>query len=158
MYTEFTSYGISDEIAAYAFSIFGITTMLGSVVSGFLCSRFPMERVLGCVYGSRTIWIIGFMLLPKTVASVYGYAAILGFSGSASVPPTSGLINKLFGPVRLGSLFGLVFVAHQIGSFFSSWLGGLSASANGSYTLIWCASAIFSLAASTVCFLIKTKE
>lgn len=155
LYSQFTSYGFSDKIVAYAFSLYGIMAMIGSVVSGFLCSRFSMKRVLGCFYGSRAIWIIGFMLLPKSLLTIYGYIALLGFTGSATVPPTSGLINKLYGPVRLGTLFGFAFVAHQIGSFLSAWLGGVCVTSTGSYTLIWLASAILSSMAAALSFLVK---
>lgn len=155
LYPQFISYGFSEKITAYAFSLYGVTTMLGSVVSGILCSRFSMKRVLGCFYASRTIWIIGFMLLPKTLLTMYGYSAVLGFTGSATVPPTSGLVNKLYGSVKLGTLFGVLFVAHQVGAFFSAWLGGICLNITGNYTLIWCISAALSLIASTVSFLVK---
>lgn len=158
LYPHFVSYGFSEEIIAYAFSVYGITAMLGSVISGFLGSRFPMQRVLGLFYGSRTIWIVGFLLLPKTLVSVYGFSALLGFTGAATVPPTSGLVSKLYGPSRLGTLFGLIFVAHQIGSFFSAWLGGVCLSVTGGYTLIWCASAVLSLLAAAVSFCVKSES
>lgn len=157
LYSQITSYGFSEEITAYAFSLYGITTMLGSVVSGILGSRFRMERVLSFFYGSRTVWIVGFLLLPKTLVTVYAFAALLGFTGAATVAPTSGLVSKLYGPARLGTLFGLVFVAHQVGSFFSAWLGGVCLSVTGGYTLIWCASAMLSLLAATVSFFVKTE-
>lgn len=157
LYTQFTSYGFSDATVAYVFSVYGITTMLGSVVSGFLCSRVPMQYVLGSFYGSRTIWIVGFILLPKTLVSVYCYAALLGFTGAATVPPTSALVNRLFGPARLGTLFGVAFVAHQLGSFFSAWLGGICVAATGGYTLIWLVSAGFSLCAAALSYSVKTE-
>lgn len=158
LYSEFISYGFSAELIAYAFSLYGITTILGSVISGFLCSRFAMKRVLGYLYGSRTVLIIGFMLLPKSLLTIYGYAAVLGLTGAATVPPTSGLVNKLYGTIKLGTLFGVAFVAHQIGSFFSAWLGGLCLSFTGSYSLIWCTSAVLSLVAATVSFFIKEEQ
>lgn len=157
LYTHFLTYGFSEHAVTYAFSLYGIMAMLGSVVSGFLGSRFPMQKVLGLLYGSRTVWIIGFLLLPKTIVTVYAFAALLGFTGNATVPPTSGLVGKLFGPARLGTLFGLAFVAHQIGSFFSAWLGGICLTATGGYTLIWCASAVLSLVAAVVSFCVKSE-
>lgn len=156
LYAHFVSCGFSELQIAYAFSVYGMTTMLGSVVSGFLGSRLPMERVLGCLYASRTVWIIGFLLLPKTLGSMYLFAALLGFSGAATVPPTSGLVSRRYGAARLGTLFGLVFVAHQLGSFFSAWLGGVCVSATGGYTLIWCAGACLSLLAGAVSFCVDS--
>lgn len=77
-------------------------------------------------------------------------------SGAASVPPTSGLVSRRYGAARLGTLFGLVFVAHQLGSFFSAWLGGVCVSATGGYTLIWCAGAGLSLLAGAVSFCVDS--
>lgn len=150
LYSNFVSYGFSDRIVTYAFSIYGITTMLGSIVSGTLCSRLPMKKVLAAFYGSRAVWIAGFFLLSKSVVTVYAYAALLGFTGSSTVPPTSGLVNRLFGPAKLGTLFGLAFVAHQLGAFSGTWLGGICLSATGSYTLIWSASAVLSVVAAVL--------
>ena len=155
LYTEFTSYGISEQSVTYAFSVYGITTMLGSVVSGVLGSRLPMKRVLSGFFAARPVLIIGFLLLPKTLASAFVFAALLGFTGSATVPPTSGLIGKLFGPAALGTLFGLAFLAHQVGSFFSAWLGGLCVAATGGYVLIWCVDAALCVLAAVLVFSIK---
>ena len=142
LYTQFTSYGFTEQSVTYAFSIYGIATMAGSVVSGYLGSRFPMKTVLGCFYASRTLWIVGFLLLPKSPASMYLFAILLGFTGMATVPPTSGLIGRLFGPAALGTLFGVAFLFHQVGSFVSAWIGGLTVAATGGYTLIWCIDAV----------------
>lgn len=70
------------------------------------------------------------------------------------VPPTSGLTEHLFGAAKLAALFGFVFLSHQIGSFFSAWLGGICLNATGSYSLIWAADIGFSLMAAVVSFLI----
>ena len=90
LYTQFTSYGFTEQSVTYAFSIYGIATMAGSVVSGYLGSRFPMKKVLGGFYASRTLWTVGFLLLPKSPAAMYAFAILLGFTGAATVPPTSG--------------------------------------------------------------------
>ena len=82
------------------------------------------------------------MLLPKTPVSAFVFAALPGFAGAATVPPTSGLIGKLFDPAALGTLFGPAFLAHQVGSFFSAWLGGLCVAVTGGYVLIRCVEAV----------------
>ena len=158
LYSHFLSCGFSDQSVAYAFSVYGIACVVGGTTSGFLCSRFPMQRVLGCLYASRTIWILGFLLLPKSQLSMYIFITLLGLTGGPVVPPTSGLVSKLFGPASLGSLFGLVFVAHQIGSFLSAWLGGVFLSLTGGYVLIWCLSALFSQIAAFLSFRVKIPQ
>lgn len=152
LYTQFTGYGFSKQSVTYAFSIYGIATMAGSVVSGYLGSRFSMKTVLGCFYAFRTLWIVGFLLLPKSPASMYLFAILLGFTGMATVPPTSGLIGRRFGPAALGMLFGVAFLFHQMGSFVSAWVGGLTVTATGGYTLIWCIDAALCLAAAACAF------
>lgn len=145
LYTQFTSYGFTEQSVTYAFSIYGIATMAGSVVSGWLGSRFPMKNVLGGFYASRTLRIVGFLLLPRSLATMYAFAILLGFTGMATVPPTSGLIGRRFGPAALGTLFGVAFLFHQLGSFVSAWIGGLTVAATGGYTLIWCIDAALCL-------------
>ncbi len=158
LFTQITTYGFSRETAAYAFSIYGFSTMVGSVFSGLLCGRVPMQRVLGSLYGARCVMVALFLLVPKTLLSVCVFTSLLGLTGSATVPPTAGLVGRAFGAAKLASLFGFVFFAHQVGSFFSAWLGGVCLALTGEYTLIWCASAVLSLLASSVSFLIKTKQ
>ena len=152
---QFTSYGFTEQSVTYAFSIYGIATMAGSVVSGYLGSRFPMKKVLGGFYASRTLWIIGFLLLPKLPVTMYLFAILLGFTGAATVPPTSGLIGRRFGPAALGTLFGVAFLCHQVGSFVSAWIGGLTVTATGGYTLIWCIDAALCILAAACAFRVR---
>jgi MFS family permease len=155
LFSEITSYGFSEQTSAYAFSIYGITTMLGSVTSGLLGSRYKMKWVLGGLYAARVLMIAAFLLLPKTLLVNYAFISLLGFTGSSTVPPTSGLINHIFGAAKLAVLLGFAFIAHQTGSFFSAWLGGLSIAATGRYELIWSASALLSILAALVTFRIS---
>ncbi len=152
---QITSYGFTEQSVTYAFSIYGIATMAGSVVSGYLGSRFPMKKVLGGFYASRTLWIIGFLLLPKSPVTMYLFAILLGFTGAATVPPTSGLIGRRFGPAALGTLFGVAFLCHQVGSFVSAWIGGLTVTAAGGYTLIWCIDAALCILAAACAFRVR---
>ena len=152
---QITSYGFTEQSVTYAFSIYGIATMAGSVVSGYLGSRFPMKKVLGGFYASRTLWIIGFLLLPKSPVTMYLFAILLGFTGAATVPPTSGLIGRRFGPAALGTLFGVAFLCHQVGSFVSAWIGGLTVTATGGYTLIWCIDAALCILAAACAFRVR---
>lgn len=83
------------------------------------------------------------------------FSLLLGLTGAATVPPVAGMTKKLFGSSSLGTLFGILFVSHQIGSFFSSWLGGVSITKSGSYTTIWLISVILALLAGCACFMVK---
>ena len=76
-------------------------------------------------------------MAPPTPLTFYVFAAALGFTWLATVPPTAGLVGKLFGPRYLGTLFGLTLLSHQIGGFFGAWLGGLALERSGDYTWMW---------------------
>lgn len=154
LFTQYTTYGFSKSLVAFAFSVYGVGAMLGCILTGYLDTRFDNKWVLGGTYASRIVIASALLLLPKSVALVYGTAFLFGLSGNATVPPTSGLLTKLFGSRQLAALFGIAYLAHQVGSFFSSWLGGILAAATGSYTPIWCAGMILSAGAALLCFTI----
>lgn len=155
LYTQITTFGFPAATAAYAISVYGITAMLGAIFSGGLCGRYAMKNVLAVLYASCSIMVPVFLLLPKSAVTVFGFAALLGLTGNATVPPTSGLTERLFGAAKLGTLFGVVFFSHQIGSFFSAWLGGVCLSVTGGYTLVWLADMAFSILAAAVSLKIR---
>ena len=156
--TQLTSYGFSSEVAAYAFSIYGITTIIGSILSGSLCGKVKMKDVLGTFYGLRPITILIFLLSPKNMITITLFTAFLGFSGSSTVPPVSGIVGKTFGTINLATLFGFAFFIHQIGGFFGAWLGGICFYSTGSYDLIWIADILLSAMAAIVSFIIRDSK
>lgn len=157
LYSQILSYGISDKVAALSFSVYGIASIIGSLLSGFLCMKIPMKYVVGTLYGSRVIWVVLFLILPKSVFSVMTFCICLGLTGAATVTPTSGLVGKLFGSANIPTLFGIVFVSHQVGSFLSAWLGGKCFEATGNYIVIWIIAAILSAFAMVASYKIKEK-
>lgn len=89
--------------------------------------------VAGVMYGSRALLIAGYLLMPKTQVTYYLFAAGLGFTWLATVPPTAAIIGKLFGVRYLATLFGLTLLSHQLGGFFGAYLGGLAIIRFGDY-------------------------
>lgn len=158
LYTQITTYGFTGHTAALAFSAYGMASMAGCVLSGFLCSRIPMKCMLGGLYGLRCFMVLGFLFLPKTIFSIYGFVMLLGLTGNATVPPVSGLTQQIFGAAKLSTLFGVAFLFHQVGGFLSAWLVGMCLSFTGSYQLIWLADIFLSLIASSVSFMINKKQ
>lgn len=155
--TEFMSYGFSSSDSSYVFSIYGIATIIGSVLSGNLCDRYRMKNVLSFFYGIRPIIVILFFILPKTLFVITFITALLGFSGASTVPPVSGLVGKTFGAKHIATLFGFVFFIHQIGGFISAWMGGVLFEITGNYTLIWSIDIILCIIATIASFIIKEK-
>lgn len=155
LYTQITTYGFEQKIAAYAFSAYGISTLVGSIISGALCGHFSMKNVLGGLYASRVTMVLLFLVLPKNLITIFAFAALLGLTGNATVPPTFGITEHLYGAAKLATLFGVVFFSHQIGSFFSAWLGGICLTVTGNYTFIWLADVALSIMAAAVSFKIQ---
>ena len=153
--SQIVSYGITSQTSSYAFSVYGIITMLGSVFSGYLCGRLIHKNVLGTYYGSRSIITIIFLLLPKNLITIFGYAALLGMTGAATVPPVTSIINDEFGADRLASLYGFVFFIHSIGGFLGAWLAGICVDYFGGYVLIWIVDIVLSAIAAIASYAIK---
>ena len=93
--------------------------------------------VLFWMYASRALLVIAYLLAPKTEWTFYLFAAGLGFTWLATVPPTASLVGKLFGIRYLGTLFGLTLLSHQIGGFLGAWLGGIAITRFGDYSWMW---------------------
>lgn len=157
-FNQVVTLGFTEKTAAYALSLFGITSIAGSLISGILCTRLQKKTVLTLIYGSRAAVIAAFLLLPKNIPLIYGAAAIFGLIGAGTVPPTSGLAEQFFGAAKLALLFGFSFMVNQTGAFLSVWLSGLCVSLTGSYTLMWISSMILCAAASLICSKIQEEQ
>lgn len=137
---------------AKALALIGLFNMAGSWACGWLGGRYRQQHVLGWLYLIRGVTIAAFFLAPKSEISVALFAAVMGLTWLGTVPLTSGLVAKVFGVRHLGTLFGICFLSHQIGSFLGAWLGGLTFDFTGSYTLVWWATALASLMAAALHF------
>lgn len=139
-------------LGATALALIGLFNMAGSWGCGWLGGRFRQQHVLGWLYLIRSAAIGAFFVLPKTTVSVTTFAAVMGLTWLGTVPLTSGLVAKVFGTRHLGTLFGVCFMSHQVGSFLGAWLGGFVFDVTGSYSLIWEATVVAGLAAALLHF------
>lgn len=139
-------------LGATALALIGLFNMLGSWACGWLGGRYRQHHVLGWLYLIRGAAIALFFLLPKSDTSVVIFAAVMGLTWLGTVPLTSGLVAKVFGARHLGTLFGVCFMSHQVGSFLGAWLGGYVLDVTGSYNLIWAATAILGAVAAALHF------
>ena len=138
LFSQFISYGIPAQAASWVFSVYGLATILGALLSGYLSSRMAKGKLLGFYYGFRAMWM-GFylFLLPKTFWTGVLFAIGLGFTGDATVSPTSGLVHEHFFITQAATLMGVLFLGHQMGAFASAWLGGILVQQTGSYVALW---------------------
>jgi MFS family permease len=137
-------------VSGTTLGLIGLFNIAGSLAAGALSTRYRMKSLLALMYASRAVIIVVFLLAPKTALTFYVFAAALGFTWLATVPPTAGLVGKLFGMRYLSTLFGLTLLSHQIGGFFGAWLGGLSIVHFGDYTWMWYADIALAVAAALV--------
>jgi len=130
--------GLTPAVGATSLAIIGLSNVVGSLYAGWLGQTKRMKMILFWMYASRAVAVAAYLAAPKTPWTFYLFAAVLGFTWLSTVPPTAGLVGKLFGPRYLATLFGFTLLSHQIGGFFGAWLGGLVFYANGSYVWMWC--------------------
>ncbi len=131
------SCGMPPSLAGWAIGLVGLFNMLGTWVVGHLGDRFPKKYLLSALYTSRMLIIIAFVTIPITPVTVIIASAFLGMTWLATVPVTSGLVATIFGARYLSTLFGIVFLSHQVGAFLGAWLGGVLFDMTGSYLEMW---------------------
>lgn len=142
--------GLPPSVASWSLAIIGLTNIAGSLYAGSCVGRYRSKHVLAWMYGSRAALVALYLLSPKTPLTFYLFAAGLGFTWLATVPPTAAIVGKLFGTRHLGTLFGLTLLSHQVGGFLGAWLGGLAVTQLGSYDWMWWADMVLAAFAALV--------
>ncbi|MDM7255226.1 MAG: MFS transporter, partial [Paracoccus sp. (in: a-proteobacteria)] len=127
----------TSALGAAAISLIGLANIAGSIFAGWLGKRYTKKYLLAGIYTLRTIAAATFILLPITPASVIIFSLVMGALWLATVPLTSGLVAYIYGLRYMGTLYGFVFLSHQIGSFLGVWLGGKLYDLYGDYTMVW---------------------
>lgn len=140
--------GLSANVSAVSLALIGLFNIAGSLAAGALGQRYRMKYLLAGIYASRALMIAIYLMSPRTPLTFYLFAAALGFTWLATVPPTAGLVGKLFGTRYLATLFGITLLSHQIGGFFGAWLGGVTISRFGDYNWMWYLDIGFALLAA----------
>jgi MFS family permease len=140
--------GLPASVASWSLAIIGLANIFGSLAAGWCVNRYRSKYVLFWMYGSRALLVLLYLAAPKTVWTFYLFAAGLGFTWLATVPPTAGVVGKLFGMRYLATLFGLTLLSHQTGGFFGAWLGGIAITHYGNYLWMWYADALLAATAA----------
>jgi MFS family permease len=127
----------TSRLGAVAISLIGMANIAGTLTAGWLGNRYSKKYLLAAIYTGRTLIAAAFILVPMTPATVLLFSVSMGALWLATVPLTSGLIAHLYGLRYMGTLYGIVFFSHQLGSFMGVWLGGRMYDAYGSYAAVW---------------------
>jgi predicted MFS family arabinose efflux permease len=142
--------GLPPAVASWSLAIIGLSNIFGSLYAGACVARYRSKYVLFWMYASRALLVGAYLLAPKTDLTFYLFAAGLGFTWLATVPPTAAIVGKLFGVRYLGTLFGLTLLSHQIGGFLGAYLGGIALTQFGDYSWMWIADIALAAGAALV--------
>lgn len=140
--------GFSTAFSGLWLAIVGGCNIAGSLASGWLMQRLPMRGLLGALYALRALGVALFLLLPTSRELLLGFALWMGLTYMATLPPTSGIIAKLYGARNVAVLLGVTMALHQVGSFLGVWLGGLERGMTGGYHWIWLLDVLLATAAA----------
>jgi MFS family permease len=150
--------GLESWTAAAILSLIGLFNIFGSLFSGYLSTKMSKKIILSVIYTLRGISIILFIFLPASNINAFIFGASFGFLWLSTVPATSGIVAHIFGTKYLGLLYGIVFLSHQIGSFFGAYLGGLFHDLYGSYDYAWYLAIALSVFAALIHLPIKEEQ
>ncbi|MEJ0047495.1 MAG: MFS transporter [Rhodospirillales bacterium] len=140
--------GLPAQVASWSLAIIGLANIAGSLCAGWGVQRYRSKYILAWMYGSRAALVAAYLFAPKTALTFYIFAIGLGVTWLATIPPTAGVIGKLFGTRYMSTLFGLTLLSHQVGGFLGAYLGGLAIKNTGSYNWMWYADIVLATLAA----------
>ena len=135
--------------ATIVLSLFNSAGVVGQVILGWLTDRYDPRALLGVYYAFRGVSLLLLLLIPPG-SGLVAFAVLFGLDYIATVPPTTALVADRFGRQNVGTVYGWVFCAHQIGAALATWLGGLARDAFGSYGAAFIAAGVLALAAAAL--------
>ena len=127
----------TSALGAMAIALIGLSNIGGTLLAGWAGKHFSKKYLLAAIYAGRTIVAAMFILFPITPTTVILFSIVMGALWLATIPLTSGLVAHIYGLRYMGTLYGIVFLSHQLGSFLGVWLGGRMYDIYGDYTLVW---------------------
>ena len=139
--------GVAPGVSATALGLIGLFNTIGTYGFGLLGARYSQKHLLALIYLLRTLFICAFLLAPISATTTLIFAAAMGMLWLGVSPLVTGIISRVFGLEHFGSLYGVVFLSHQVGSFFGAWMGGLVFAWKGNYDYAWGALIAIGLAA-----------
>ena len=150
--------GLSQNVASISISIIGIANILGTILVGYLNDQYRSKDLLFLLYFFRALIIIIYLFSPKTTITFVIFSFFIGITWLSTIPPTANLIGKFYGVDKLGTMFGISLIYHQIGAFFGAWLGGIVILNMNSLYFMWIFDASFALIAAFLNLPIKEKK
>jgi MFS family permease len=145
-----TDLGLGRHVGAWCISLIGLFNIAGSFLSGWYGQHASKKFGLSVIYLLRALVLLALLLVTKTEYTMYVFAGAIGMLWLATIPLTTGIVAQIFGVRYMATLFGVVFLSHQIGSFTGVWMGGWIHDRTGSYDLMWQAGIVLGLVAAVI--------
>jgi len=149
--------GVPPGVSATALGLIGFFNAIGTYGFGLLGARYSQKHLLAMIYLLRTLFIIAFLATPISTASTLVFAAAMGTLWLGVSPLVTGILARVFGLTHFGTLYGVVFLSHQVGSFFGAWMGGLVFARFGDYNVAWGALIVIGFTAFTLQWLMDER-
>ena len=149
--------GVAPGVAASALGLIGLFNAVGTYMFGLLGARYSQKHLLAMIYLLRTLIIVVFLLVPISATSTLVFAAAMGFLWLGVAPLVTGIIGRVFGLTHFNTLYGIVFLSHQVGSFFGAWMGGVVFDRFGNYDFGWGALIVIGVTAFTLQWLMDER-
>ena len=149
--------GVAPGVSATALGLIGLFNTIGTYAFGVLGARYSQKHLLALIYLLRTLFITGFLAMPVSATSTLIFAAAMGMLWLGVSPLVTGILARVFGLTHFGTLYGVVFLSHQVGSFFGAWMGGIVFARTGSYDFAWGALIAIGLTAFTLQWLMDDR-
>jgi predicted MFS family arabinose efflux permease len=149
--------GVAPGVGATALALIGLFNTVGTYLFGLLGARYSQKHLLALIYLLRTLFIVIFLMVPVSAASTLVFAAAMGFLWLGVAPLVTGIIGRVFGLTHFNTLYGVVFLSHQVGSFFGAWMGGVVFDRFGNYNFGWGALIVIGLTAFTLQWLMDER-
>src|SRR5712692_4303223 len=149
--------GVAPGVGATALGLIGLFNAIGTYIFGLLGTRYSQKHLLAMIYLLRTLFIVAFLAAPISAASTLVFAAAMGFLWLGVAPLVTGIIGRVFGLTHFNTLYGIVFLSHQVGSFFGAWMGGLVFDRFGNYNFAWGALIAIGVSAFTLQWLMDER-
>ncbi len=142
--------GLTPFMGSLTLTMIGVGNLLGSLIFSALGDKFRKKYLLCLMYLGRAVCILMLLVLPPSplVATVFGF--VIGIFWIGVIPLTTSLMVQIFGVRHMSMLFGMIYLAHQIGAALGVWLGGFAFDATGSFDPVWLVAAALSVLAAAI--------
>lgn len=139
----------SANAAAFALS----STAFGSIVARFalgqVADRLDKRLVASLLFAVQGAAVLGLLLVDDRILS-YALVTIVGFTIGNVYMVQSLLVAEMFGLVSMGTVFGVIGMASQVGSGLGPFAMGWLEDATGSYSVAFATGAAMTLLAAVI--------